>query len=160
MYKRALGLLAAVSLLGAGCSFPSNNAPIPGYGDGTQVKPTQPTTSTVGQGTWKMMIFKKPAQGEKQQDLSALNFTLRLGKDGDLAAKICNNMSGSFSVSNGQLSAPQVISTLMFCEGLPGEVESAFAADLSDGMAVGADEESLVLTGLKSLNVYMFGPVK
>lgn len=97
--------------------------------------------------------------GGPATDVSSLGLTVNF--DGErVTGKVCNNLTGPYTVEDNKIKFGAVAMTKMFCEGLPGEVESAFAADLSDGMAVGADEESLVLTGLKSLNVYMFGPVK
>ena len=162
MFKRSLALLAVVALMGQGCAAtPSVNTPPPtpsgsanGAGQGSgAVGVDNPKVV----GAWKLGAWKKPAAGEKLQDVSKLNLTLTLGADGKLSAKFCNSMSGNFSLQGGKLSAPQVVSTLMFCEGPTGEAEAAFSADLAAGMTANADSESLTMTGLTSLNVYMFG---
>lgn len=156
MFKRTVVLLAAVALMGAGCSFPSNDAPIPGYGD-TQAKPTPPSATTPAiQGSWKMVAFKKPTAGEKLQDVSKLNLTLTLGADGKLSAKFCNSMSGGYSYKDGLLTGPQLVSTLMFCEGLPGEIEAAFLSDITVGATANAADGGLTMIGTKTLNVYTF----
>jgi heat shock protein HslJ len=162
MFKRSLALLAVVALMGQGCaatpsvntppSTPSGSANGAGQGSGAVGVDNQKVV-----GAWKLGAWKKPAAGEKLQDVSKLDLTLTLGADGKLSAKICNNMSGDYSLQKGKLIAPQVVSTRMFCEGMPGEVEAAFAADLAGGMSANADSESLTMTGLTSLNVYMFG---
>ncbi|GEM_PF-2303609 len=110
-------------------------------------------------GTWKMGAWKKPAQGEKLQDVSSLNLMLTLRADGKLSAKFCNSISGDYTLQAGKLSAPQAASTLMYCDGPVGEVESAFSADLA-GMTANTDAESLIMTGVASQNTYMFAPVK
>lgn len=183
MFKRALAACATIALLGAGCSgaatvdtqadVNTNTKGTPSTGNPTTTNSAPQDSATNGgetkmgaqaaseiHGSWKMGAWKKPAAGEKLQDVSKSNFTLTLGSDGKLTAKICNNMSGNYSFENGKLTGPQIVSTLMFCEGVPSQVEAAFAADLTAGMTANADDESLVMTGLVSQNTYMFAPVK
>lgn len=170
--KRTIALLAAISLMGAGCwgtastdvnvgGDASNDGTVNDGGTdvGAEVGATAGADAIAAAkiaGNWKLVTFKKPMAGEKIQDVDSLNLTLTIGTDGKLSAKICNSMSGSYSYSGGKLQAPQIQSTLMFCEGLPGEIEAAFKGDLAAGMTANAADGGLTMIGLNSLTVYMF----
>jgi heat shock protein HslJ len=153
--KKLLIAVSMVALMGAGCAATSPTTPNP-----TPTPEAPAGKMSMAQfltGSWKIKSMQRV--GGPATDVSSLGLTVNF--DGErVTGKVCNNLTGPYTVEDNKIKFGAVAMTKMFCEGLPGEVESAFAADLSDGMAVGADEESLVLTGLKSLNVYMFGPVK
>lgn len=57
------------------------------------------------------------------------NLKLNFGSHNTLGATICNVMSGSYELINGSISAPNLISTLMYCDGEKGEIEQAFKID-------------------------------
>lgn len=59
----------------------------------------------------------------------------------------CNHFGGSYSASGGLLKAPQLGTTLMFCEGPRGEQEVWFLALLSSSPTVSVDGDTLILTG-------------
>jgi heat shock protein HslJ len=46
-----------------------------------------------------------------------------------VSAKFCNSVSGSYSQSGSTIIAPQMISTMMYCEGQPMTLENAFSLD-------------------------------
>lgn len=79
------------------------------------------------------------------------NYTLTFSGANGISAKFCNSMSGTYSESKGTIMAPQLISTLMFCEepdNLMG-LESAFAAALAEGVTVSVQGNYLALTDSK-----------
>src|SRR5688572_21582687 len=171
MFKRTVVLLAAVALMGAGCwGTASTDVNVGGSGSGsgavtggsdsgsgaTGGSAVDTAAAAKIQGSWKMVAFKKPTAGEKLQDVSKLNLTLTLGADGKLSAKFCNSMSGGYSYRDGLLTGPQLVSTLMFCEGLPGEIEAAFLSDITVGATANAADGGLTMIGTKTLNVYTF----
>ncbi|MFZ2255477.1 MAG: META domain-containing protein [Patescibacteria group bacterium] len=47
--------------------------------------------------------------------ITSTGYTLVIGAN-SIAAKFCNNMSGSYSVSLGKFVAPTLMSTMMYCE--------------------------------------------
>lgn len=53
------------------------------------------------------------------------NYTVAF-KDGKIHAKICNNLNGSFQLSKTTITSPNLISTMMYCEGKM-DTETAFA---------------------------------
>jgi hypothetical protein len=56
-------------------------------------------------------------------------------------------MSGGYSFEGGVLEAPELVSTLKFCTGVPGEVEAAFTQELATGFEVTGGGNVLVLRG-------------
>jgi heat shock protein HslJ len=64
-----------------------------------------------------------------------------------MTGKVCNNMNGSYTVDDNKISFGPVVSTKMFCQGLPGDVESAFSAGLESGYTMTKQGEDLVLQG-------------
>lgn len=137
--KRAAVLLSILLLAGAGCGTqpPSGETP---NGGGTG----EGRVSFVV-GSWKLAGVTRA--GQAAQDVSDLNATLTLDASGRLSAVICNSMSGGYSIENGELKAPEVMSTLKYCEGLPSEIEAAFLQDLSAGFAIEGAGGSLALRG-------------
>jgi heat shock protein HslJ len=105
-------------------------------------------------GSWRMASMED-ADGEERSTASD-TYTLTLDSEGRLGANICNSMSGRYSVKDGTLQGVEVVSTLKFCEGLPGEVESAFVVDLAAGMSVDVNGNTMTLTGTTTGNVYSF----
>lgn len=65
------------------------------------------------------------------------NYTLTLEAD-RLSARFCNSMSGAYTLSNGILHAPQMVSTLMACTGPtdPMALEHAFGEMVAKGAAL------------------------
>jgi heat shock protein HslJ len=171
MYKRLLALFGAVALMGGGCWLyptddrqpdamePKNGAPTEEQnGNGKQkengMMEGDAEVMTEATGSWKMNRVRRA--GQKEEFVSTSNFTLTLDSEGRLGAKICNGMSGSYSIEDGELKTAEVISTLMFCPGLPGDVEAAFTADLATGLSVNIAGATMTLTGTTSGNVYTF----
>ena len=71
------------------------------------------------------------------------NLKLNFGSHNTLGATICNGISGSYELINGHISAPNLISTLMYCEGEKGEIEQAFKIDNASYVL---DGDTLTLT--------------
>lgn len=134
MFKRSLLVLSALALFGAGCwSKPASKPEVP---------PVDTSISGIIRGNWKIRSLKLPGEGVK--DVSDL--TLLVGFDGqNMNAKVCNSMSGAYTVNNIVLKAPQVMSTKMFCEGDAGKAETAFTSGLSSGFEVTAFENTITL---------------
>ena len=59
-------------------------------------------------GTWTLTRYNDTV-------ITSTGYTLTLGAN-SVAAKFCNNMSGSYSVSLGKFVAPTLMSTMMYCE--------------------------------------------
>jgi heat shock protein HslJ len=69
----------------------------------------------------------------------------------------CNHFGGAYSVSGGLLKAPQIGSTLMYCDGPRGEQEAWFLALLSSSPTVSVDGDTLVMTGATSTAIFRRG---
>ncbi|MCK9360747.1 META domain-containing protein [Patescibacteria group bacterium] len=138
MIKRSLIALSALALLGAGCWFgPAKTEP-------EWVEPEKPE-GVAGQimGNWKITSLKVP--GESLKNVSDL--TLLVGFAGqNMNAKVCNSMSGTYTVNGIVLKAPSITSTKMFCAGDAGKVETAFTSGLATGFEVTAAENTITLT--------------
>ncbi len=104
-------------------------------------------------GSWRLVSLKKP--GVEEPVMAEFAATIEFTVEGGFTGKICNNITGSYSVNGNQLTGTNVISTKMFCEGAPGEIEAAFLADVVVAMGVARTGESLVLNGPTG-NVYVF----
>lgn len=90
-------------------------------------------------------------------------YTLTLGAN-SIAAKFCNNVFGSYSVSSGKFVAPALASTMMYCEWLPMTLENAFKLDgatysvVALRLAEGATGPTMLLTITTAKgDVYIYG---
>jgi len=158
--KKTLITLSLLLLVGAGCmgssspSTPSSTTPPPAAGgnlnnsaQGNAQDSGADTAATQVVGTWTFVSLKQPGV-ELAKDASGLGLTLSFGADGKLSAKVCNSMSGSYRIVEGNhLISTDVVATKMFCEGVSGEMESAFLADLAVGMGVARSGDTLLLNG-------------
>lgn len=143
MFKRSLLVLSALALFGAGC-FPVGNSPAP------EAPPVDTSIAGIIRGNWKIRTMK--LAGETTKEISDL--TLLVAFDGNtMNAKVCNSMSGAYTVNNIVLKAPQVMSTKMFCEGDAGKAETAFTSGLSNGFEVTAADNTITLTNGKTVLV-------
>jgi heat shock protein HslJ len=108
-------------------------------------------------GPWELVSLKLPGV-EAPVMAAGIMATMEFMVDGSFSGKICNNISGSYSMNGNQMTATNVISTKMFCEGAAGEIETAFLTDVSVAMGVSRTGEMLVLNGPTG-NVYTFSRV-
>ena len=127
--KRFSIVFAFLLLAGAGCF---GTPPEPTSPPAAEEPTPPPVVSVVG--AWKLVAFT-PAGGE-ERDAKEIGSTLTFGAEGRFSAVICNSMSGDYSVTDGEVKAPEITSTLKFCTGLPGEVEAAFTQGMAAGMAI------------------------
>lgn len=146
MFKRTLLMLSALTLLGAGCWAPTaNNEP-------EWVEPEKPA-GVAGDimGNWKIRSVK--TAGASTMDVADL--TLLVGFDGaKMNGKVCNSMSGEYTVNGVVLKAPSIMSTKMFCAGDAGTAETAFTSGLSAGFEVAKEADgSLKLTSGQTILV-------
>lgn len=76
------------------------------------------------------------------------NYTLSF-EEGRISAQFCNRLAGSYVLAESILSAPQMVTTEMYCEGPgnPMELEGAFARLLSEGAHFLLSGSTLALTG-------------
>lgn len=135
--KKSLIALIAVALLGVGCATTSNQNP-----------PAQPSGKmSMAQfmtGSWKIKSMQQP--GGVVQDVSSLGLTLDF--DGSkMIGKVCNNMSGSYTVEDNLVKFGPVVSTKMFCEGLAGDAETAFTTGINNNLTISKQGEDLAITG-------------
>ncbi len=139
MNRLAIALLVVV-LAGFGCGPMMPVEPIANDSGRVMAPETFPT------GSWTLSTVTRSNQ--QPEDVSTIGATLTLSADGQLSARMCNSMSGAYTIENGTLKAPQVMSTLMFCEGTPGEIEATFSQDLSAGFQVEGSNNALTLRGM------------
>ncbi len=134
MFKRSLLALSALALLGVGCWSKSATKP--------EAPPVDTSINGIIRGNWKIRSLKLPGEGVKD----VADLTLLVGFDGqNMNAKVCNSMSGAYTVNNIVLKAPMVVSTKMFCEGDVGRAETAFTSGLSSGFEVTVFENTITL---------------
>lgn len=83
-------------------------------------------------------------------------YTFTLGMT-TLGARFCNSMGGTYELKNSIITAPQLISTMMFCEQPEGlmDMETAFSALLSNGAEMTTSGDSLTLAGGNTTLVYV-----
>ncbi len=136
MMKRALMMIPLLLLVGAGCGYE-------GVPPETVPQDSAKEISALIHGAWKMKDFT--ASGKEARDVSEIDSTLVIEESTRLSAKICNSMSGEYDIEEDRLKAPMLVSTKMFCQGLPGEIETAFTQDLSSGLKIEFSDEMLVL---------------
>ncbi len=135
-YGLALSLLL---LVGAGCATTAPSPP----------PPTETPSESVDvsfDGTWDLKIFTSP--GKAAQDASKLGLTMTVDDDTRLSAKICNSMSGAYTMNGDIMKVEALMSTKMFCAGLAGEIETAFSQGLSSGMTFDHGEDTLDLSSV------------
>jgi heat shock protein HslJ len=140
--KKLLIAVSMVALMGAGCAA-STPSPTP-----NAEKPVAPEGKmSMGQfmtGSWKMKSIQMV--GGQARDVSALGLTAKF--DGEkMNGKICNTMNGPYTVEDNLVKFGAVMQTKMFCEGLPGEVESAFTSGFTTNYTISKQGENLVMQG-------------
>ncbi|MFA5853956.1 MAG: META domain-containing protein [Patescibacteria group bacterium] len=128
--------MSLLLLVGAGCGY---KTPSP---EPSPARPTEEVSGSID-GTWKLKRFK--ASGKETQDVSKIGSTLTIEAGTRLSARICNSMSGEYNIESGTLKVSILLSTKMFCTGLPGEIETAFSQGLSTGLKIDLSSEVLVL---------------
>lgn len=145
--KKLFVSLSMIALMGAGCMTsapekpatpPTTNAPAPEAPSGKM------TMAGFMTGSWKIKSMQQP--GGVVQDVSKLDLTLNF--DGSkMTGKVCNSMNGSYTVSDNLVKFGPVMSTKMFCDGLPGQVESALETGFSNNITISKQDDNLVMTG-------------
>lgn len=136
--------MSLIALMGAGCAG-SAPAPAAPPTDTANQKPTQ--KMSMGQfmmGQWKFKSMQRV--GGQPVDVSALNLIVSFD-GGQMDGKVCNNMSGPYSVEDNLVKFGPVAMTKMFCEGLPGEVETAFTSGLQGSYTITKQDEDLMMQG-------------
>ena len=138
--KKLFAVISIIAVMGAGCAASS---PLPA--DNGNLKPApKMSMAQYMQDSWKIMKMQKV--GGESQDLSELNLTLNF--DGEkMSGKICNSMSGPYTVEDNLVKFGAVMQTKMFCEGLPGQVETAFTSGLTNNYTISKQGEGLVMQG-------------
>ncbi len=146
-----LALASVIAIMGAGCStqtikpiIPVPVAPAPVAVGEVLAPDAKQSMAQFMKDSWKIMKIQKI--GGESQDLSALNLTLDFdGKT--MTGKVCNNLNGTYTVADNMVTFGPVVSTKMFCEGLPGEVESALSAGFEKGYRVTKQGEGMIVQG-------------
>lgn len=79
-------------------------------------------------------------------------------QDGRLAARFCNQMGGDYTNSNGVITAPQLVSTLMFCESPAGlmDMETGFSNTVAEGAVYTLEGDVLTITSADGQQVFMY----
>jgi heat shock protein HslJ len=122
--------------------------PLPAPQPAPEPQPT-PQPQPMPESTYTLVSYNG-----KALDSNAYTFTL--GSD-TIGARFCNIMGGSYQVTNSVISAPQMISTMMFCEQPEGlmDMETTFTVMLSSGAQMTIDGNMLTLTDGKTTFVYV-----
>ncbi len=140
--KKILSLVSCIALLGAGCV--ASTPPIEMPPTDTDTPSGKMTMAQFMIGSWK--IESMQLIGGQPRDVSSLDLTLSF--DGErMQGRVCNSMSGPYTVEDNLVTFGPVAQTKMFCEGLPGEVESAFTSGLQTNYRIVKQGENLVMEG-------------
>lgn len=75
-------------------------------------------------GTWKLQNVSTLTEAENKE-LTGLKITTSFD-DTRMGANICNAMGGDYSIVGGKLVVPNMISTMMYCQGILGKIEGLF----------------------------------
>ena len=152
--KKLLASMSMIALLGAGCAgtVPSDSTQTPS----AEAPSGKMSMAQFLTGSWKIKSMQRV--GGPAQDLSALDLAVNF--DGDkISGRVCNSMSGPYTVEDNRIKFGPVAMTKMFCEGLPGEVETAFAARLNEeGYTMSKTGENLTLVGSSAFVLERVGP--
>lgn len=140
--KKLLVSISMIALLGAGCSGSAPSASAP---EAQAPAPAQKmSTAQFLTGSWKIKSMQRVGGGA--EDVASLG--LALSFDGErMTGKVCNNMSGSYTVEDNLVKFGPVASTKMFCQGLPGEVETALSSGFASNYTIIKQGEDLVMQG-------------
>src|SRR5688572_9071306 len=141
--KKLLAVVSMLAVMGGGCAAqtPSTTTPPAEGGTATQGKMSMAQFMT---GSWKIKSMQMV--GGQTQDVSSLGLTLSF--DGaKMTGKVCNSMSGSYTVEDNLVKFGPVAQTKMFCEGLPGQVETAVTTGFKNNLTISKQGENLVLIG-------------
>jgi len=135
--KKLVLAFAMMSMLGAGCASTPT----------TENAPPAAEKMSMAQfmnGSWKIKSMQKA--GGSPEDVSMFDLTLSF--DGEkMSGKVCNNLSGTYTVEDNLVKFGPVMSTKMFCEGLQGEVETALNAGFTSNYTILKQEELLIMQG-------------
>jgi heat shock protein HslJ len=76
--------------------------------------------------------------------------------DGRVSAKFCNGVGGEYTLKGAALSAPQLISTMMYCESPKGlmDAEQLFGRMLAEGVTVRSEGAALTLSSASGTMVF------
>ncbi len=111
----------------------------------TKNHPTEAIEIIVAKHTPKMYPTTKPVRFEKTPfSLVSVNGSFITGpytatfSEGKVSAQFCNGVGGEYTLNNGIITAPTLISTMMFCENPQGlmEAEQTFSKILSEGAKI------------------------
>lgn len=120
----------------------------------TQENPRESVEIIVKNQPSKMYQTKRPVRFEKTDfTLISVNGKFINGPytatftDGQVSAKFCNGMGGEYSIKGNIVTAPALVSTMMFCETPEGlmEAEQVFSKILSEGAKITITETVLEL---------------
>ncbi len=107
--KKILVSVSMIALLGAGCSGTAPSAPTPSTDNPSPVQKMSMAQFLVG--SWKIKSMQRV--GGAAEDVASLG--LALSFDGErMTGKVCNNMSGSYTVEDNLVKFGPVVSTKMF----------------------------------------------
>lgn len=132
-----------LAVMGAGCAVqtPETTTPPVNGGATTEGKMSMGQFMT---GSWKMKSMQ--LIGGQARDVSSLNLTVAF--DGEkMSGKVCNSMNGPYTVEDNLVKFGAIVQTKMFCEGLPGEVETAFTSGFKTNYTITKQGENLVMQG-------------
>lgn len=142
--KKLFTLATILAVMGGGCVSQAPALIVPAPADGVPATETKVSMSQFMKDDWKIMKMQKV--GGESQDLSDLNLTLSFdGKT--MKGKVCNSMSGPYTVTDDFVKFGNIASTLMFCEGLPGKVETTLSAGFEKGYRVTKQGEGMIMQG-------------
>ncbi len=85
------------------------------------------------------------------------NYSLVL-EDGRLSARFCNQMGGDYTVNGNVILAPELMSTLMFCESPAGlmDMETGFSMVMSEGAVYKLEGDLLELSSISGNHTFLY----
>lgn len=85
------------------------------------------------------------------------NYSLTLN-NGQLSARFCNQMGGNYTIKGNVIWAPELMSTLMFCESPAGlmDMESGFGLVMSEGAVFKLEGDLLELTSISGTHTFLY----
>lgn len=137
----------AVGEVPPGTTPDGGQPPLPAPSPAPEPQPT-PQPQPVSETTYTLVSYNG-------KQVSSDQYTFTLGES-TLGARFCNSMGGSYQIRNSIITAPEIISTMMFCEQPEGlmDMETGFGAMLARGAEITIDGTMLTLRGDKTTFVY------
>ena len=103
-------------------------------------------------GDWKLVSYGSPAQPTPAA--SDVDTSIVFGEDGKVSGNVgCNGFGGDYKVDGNTITFRQIVSTLMFCEGLVGDQETTTLHVFAESATFVLDGDTLTITSADGSSV-------